>query len=282
MMKFAVLGSPIDHSKSPALHTAAYAVLGLDWSYGRFEVVHGELGTFLSEHQEYAGFSLTMPLKEEAHKLAVENGWAIDAMSQLLEAGNTLRRVPGGFELYNTDVYGASQALATKPDLHASTVAILGSGATARCVALAALGSFTNLERLTVFSRSAEGANRIFEVLKGSAAFSNHSGIELIWNSLEAAADFGGAGLTINTLPSDVAADVEIDLPFTESWFFDVTYNPWPSVLSNSWLADHTISGIEMLINQAIAQLRIFTSGDVSHPLNSELEVHNAMVASVL
>jgi shikimate dehydrogenase len=190
--------------------------------------------------------------------------------------------VPGGFELYNTDVYGAYEALATKPNLRTSTAAILGAGATARSVALAVLNSFPDLERLTVFSRSAEGANRIFEVLKRGGAFPNDSGLELIWNSIEAAADFGGAGLTVNTLPSDVAANVEIDLPFNESWFFDVTYNPWPSVLSSSWPADHTISGIEMLVNQAIAQLRIFATGDAAKALDNEEDVHKAMAAAVL
>lgn len=280
MMKYAVLGSPITHSKSPDLHRAAYGVLGLDWTYERFDVGTADLSQFLTEHADFAGFSLTMPLKEEAYRIAKANGWYVDQASTALQAGNTLKRVADGFALYNTDVYGAAEALATKPALRPRTVAVLGSGATARCVALAAMNSFTDLQRLTIFARSADAANRLFEMLRQSESFSSQQGIELIWNSLEAAGDFGGADLTINTLPSAVAADLEIDLPFTESWFFDVTYNPWPSALSELWPADHSISGIEMLIHQAIAQLRIFTAGDLELALPREPEVHAAMMAA--
>ena len=61
----AVLGSPIAHSLSPALHRAAYAGLGLDWTYDAFEVDEAGLAGFLAGLDgSWAGLSLTMPLKE--------------------------------------------------------------------------------------------------------------------------------------------------------------------------------------------------------------------------
>ena len=75
--RLAVLGSPIDHSQSPALHVAAYRTLGLDWEYGRFEVAEAELASFLDAHDDWAGFSLTMPLKTELVRLSDERGWAV-------------------------------------------------------------------------------------------------------------------------------------------------------------------------------------------------------------
>ena len=59
-----VLGSPIAHSLSPALHRAAYAALKLDWSYESYEVDEWELPAFIAELDgSWAGLSLTMPLK---------------------------------------------------------------------------------------------------------------------------------------------------------------------------------------------------------------------------
>jgi shikimate dehydrogenase len=63
--EFAVLGSPIQHSKSPTIHLAAYQALGLDWNYERFEVDKTNFDAFLSSRR-LDGASLTMPLKEVA------------------------------------------------------------------------------------------------------------------------------------------------------------------------------------------------------------------------
>ena len=66
-----VAGSPIGHSLSPVLHRAAYAHLGLDWSYDRHEVAEHELEAFLDALDDsWRGLSLTMPLKHEALRLA--------------------------------------------------------------------------------------------------------------------------------------------------------------------------------------------------------------------
>ena len=65
--RLAVLGSPIAHSQSPALHAAAYAALGLDWSYERHEVDEAGLDAFLDDRSAgWRGLSLTMPLKARA------------------------------------------------------------------------------------------------------------------------------------------------------------------------------------------------------------------------
>jgi shikimate dehydrogenase len=64
--RLAVLGSPIAHSQSPALHTAAYAALGLDWQYDAVEVTGATLANFVaSRDASWRGLSLTMPLKRD-------------------------------------------------------------------------------------------------------------------------------------------------------------------------------------------------------------------------
>jgi len=142
----AVLGSPIAHSLSPALHTAAYAALGLDgWAYTAHEVGEDQLAGFVAGlGPEWAGLSLTMPLKEAAFAVAQE----VSPLAREVGAVNTLVRLPdGAWSADNTDVEGLARALqegGARDALVASGHAlVLGSGATARSAvaALAELGA---------------------------------------------------------------------------------------------------------------------------------------------
>ena len=83
----AVLGSPISHSVSPALHQAAYAELGLTgWTYDRFEVTEGELADFVAGCAgNWRGLSLTMPLKSAALELG-----EVDPLARFAGSANTL------------------------------------------------------------------------------------------------------------------------------------------------------------------------------------------------
>jgi hypothetical protein len=73
--RLAVLGSPIAHSQSPALHTAAYAALGLDWQYDAVEVTGATLADFVaSRDASWRGLSLTMPLKRDVLPLLQTTG----------------------------------------------------------------------------------------------------------------------------------------------------------------------------------------------------------------
>ena len=70
--EYGVVGDPIAHSLSPAIHQAAYRVLDLPWEYHRFRVPQGELSRFLAQHPGLSGLSVTMPLKAEAFSLSTE------------------------------------------------------------------------------------------------------------------------------------------------------------------------------------------------------------------
>ena len=91
-MRCAVLGDPIAHSLSPALHRAGYAAVGLDWTYDAHRVVAGGLSAFVrSLDASWRGLSLTMPLKREAVELASE----VSPVARLAGAANTLLLVDG-------------------------------------------------------------------------------------------------------------------------------------------------------------------------------------------
>ena len=103
MIKAAVLGSPISHSLSPLLHSTAYAQLGLSAKYEAIEVKADNLARFMDERDEtWTGFSLTMPLKEEAITYA-DN---IDNLAKRINSANTLYRKAGEWHATSTDVIG--------------------------------------------------------------------------------------------------------------------------------------------------------------------------------
>lgn len=125
----AVLGSPIEHSKSPIIHDAAYAAMGLDWDYGRYRVEASELSDFLKLRDgSWRGFSLTMPLKEIGFEIS------IPSCPVASETGvvNTLLHTDAGWEGYNTDSFGIQKAVKSHTDASFENITVLGSGATAK------------------------------------------------------------------------------------------------------------------------------------------------------
>ena len=142
-MRAAVLGSPIGHSKSPALHRAAYAAAGLDWQYDPIELTAEELPAFLTGlGPEWAGLSLTMPLKTAVLALLPELSATAAATRSVNTvvfpsapgARGTAAAAQGLAAGHNTDVDGIVAAvLAASPSATATPVAtVLGAGATAR------------------------------------------------------------------------------------------------------------------------------------------------------
>lgn len=275
--KLAVLGSPVKHSLSPVIHRAAYKALGLNWEYEAFEISDKDLEAFLMSHEDYIGFSLTMPLKSRLFEIAREHGWSKDAVSDSLTAANTFFRSETGPAIFNTDVFGAAKALSPIKAVAPSSLAVIGGGATARSTSLAAISEIDSLNKVTVFSRSQENSNALIALLSGG-----HLNLEVQWLPLEAAADFGGADLTINTLPSDVAKNYDLDRPLSAGWIFDVNYAASPGAFAENWPLENRISGFEMLIWQAVAQIRIFTTGDPETPLNDEEKIVGLMRFALL
>jgi len=253
--KFAVLGDPVDHSLSPIVHEVAYQALGLDWEYSRIQVAVHELEEFLAQNNsDYAGFSLTMPLKDRLVAIAIGQGWQIDQKARLLGNANTwfFDQKTSQISVANTDLVGALKALEDLPS-SLNSVAILGSGATARTLTLATLLTFKDLSSLTVFSRRPEPAQAIAAIVSSTNRFTKFE-----WLPLEAAADFGGADFTVNTLPSSVASQVEIDQQFEESYVLDVTYDSEAASPAQSWPTANRVNGRTMLVHQALEQLRLF------------------------
>lgn len=257
----AVLGSPIDHSLSPVLHGAAYESLGLTgWSFSR-AAVGGEGEPALAEHlaslgsggATWRGFAVTMPLKEDALAFAV----AATERAQRLGAANTLLAVPGGWAADNTDTVGVREALREVGVVAAPRVTVLGSGATARS-ALGAL-SVLGAEHVTFGVRTA--------VRPESEALARELGMVIEVVSLGDAEAVTEAVATSDATVSALPHGTSLLLPEVEAGrlggavLLDVVYGGWPSPLA-SWASAggaRVLSGLPMLLHQAVEQVRLMT-----------------------
>lgn len=267
-VRLAVWGDPIAHSKSPMLHAAAYGVLGLDWEYGRERVdVDGFRSALEELDGSWRGLSLTMPLKEEAFGLSDTS----DAHALLTGAVNTLlldERRAG----FNTDVGGIIDALAERSVTRLDHVRILGAGATASSALVAA--AECGATRVDVRARRPERAISL-------QALGVRLGIEVRPQSFDAAAS--DVDLTIATLPSGTRLPEAVASPLAAHGgaLFDAAYAPWPSALATGWTDGPVISGLGMLLHQAVRQIRIFVNGDPALGLPNEPAVVEAMRAAL-
>jgi shikimate dehydrogenase len=253
-MRAAVLGSPISHSLSPVLHRAAYRALGLTgWSYDAIECDEAGLPAVLDGcGQDWAGLSLTMPLKRAVLPLLD----TAEALVADVGCANTVIFAAGARQGHNTDVPGMVNALAAAGVSGPGPVLLLGAGATA-CSALAAVRALGAGE-VTVAVRDRERAADLLAV-----AGRLDMAVRL--------ADFGRRApasswhLLISTVPAgaaDIYAQQVLRGDLVPAAVLDVVYHPWPTGLAAA--AEKTgaglILGFELLVHQAARQVELMTA----------------------
>ncbi|WP_235560687.1 shikimate dehydrogenase family protein [Microbacterium sp. Leaf320] len=262
----AVWGDPIAHSKSPRLHAAAYGVLGLDWEYSSRQVDESVFDDALASLDDsWLGLSLTMPLKERAHRAAATR----DTHAELTGAVNTLL-LTDPVQGFNTDVGGIIDALGEQSLGDVDRVRVLGAGATAASAVVACV---------ELGARSIEVRARRPERAASLIALGERLGVEVTSDAFDGGAD--RVDLTVATLPSGSALDDATVARLGERGgaLFDVAYAPWPSALATAWTGGQAISGEGMLLWQAVRQIRIFRHGDQTIALPGEDGVVAAMRA---
>lgn len=234
---------PVGHSLSPVLHNAAYAALGLHgWRYEAHECVEVGLAPFVAGlDPEWAGLSLTMPLK----RVALEVADRVAPGAAAIGAANTLVRRGAAWEAHNTDVAGIVAALGSSSYGRA---VVLGAGGTAQ----AALAALTELgvTDVTVLVRSADRAVEL-------RTTADRLGAQPVIR--EGLGSFDGADVVISTLPAG-AADALAGVR-SGATVLDVVYAPWPTPFAAAAEAAgaRVVSGLEMLLHQAAAQVELMT-----------------------
>jgi shikimate dehydrogenase len=225
---------------------------------------------FASVGERAKGLSLTMPLKEGILELVGAREPVVD----VLGVANTVVFRPDGPLLTNTDPLGVTGAL-DGSRIEAGTAWIIGAGATARAVGYAL--ALRDTRDIVLVVRDAARAEPTAKVLRNCGAT-----VTVVHH--DDLADAPAPGLVVSTLPGGS------EFPFAPSTallrssaLFDVAYHPWPSPAATSWLAEGAtvVSGLSMLVHQALHQIRWFVGGDGDRPLAGENSVLNSMMRSV-
>lgn len=244
----AVIGSPVHHSLSPALHNAAFEQLGVDWVYVAFQVHTGEAQHAMDAMRtlRLGGLSVTMPHKE-AVALAVDR---LDPAAEALRSVNTV--VPdadGSLVGHSTDGAGFVESVrAAGHDVAGRTVCLLGAGGAARAIAdaLARHGA----ARVAVLNRTPANA-------EAAAALAGGVGV------VGTEADVREADIVVNATSVGMASD---DLPCDPSLLrtgqvvADIVYHPRDTALLRAARAAGaaTVDGLGMLVHQAALQQRLW------------------------
>jgi shikimate dehydrogenase len=253
MPKLAVLGQPISHSRSPAMHNAGLAELGLagEWSYEAIEVGPEEFEARVRAMpgEGFAGANVTVPHKLAALAVADE---ASDA-ARSIGAANTLTFADGRIGAENTDASGFLDALAQPPA--GARALVMGAGGSARAVvwALVAKGA-----EVAIWNRTPERAEALAREFGASIADPG-ADYELIVNATT-------VGMGASTQASSDLKSLPIDADGLDEkhQLVDLAYGAVETELVRAARARgaQVVDGLEVLVRQGAASLRIWTGLD--------------------
>lgn len=259
MLKFAILGYPIGHSISPQIHKAGFESLGIDADYEILETAPENLVERIRDLKinDYAGVNVTIPLKVKIAIFVDE----VDKNADLAGAINTIK-IGADKTLYgyNTDITGFKSPL--PPSLEGKEVTILGTGGASRAVTVAC--TELGVKKINFYTRNIPNALDFVKFFRELAPQ-----IEFTLNQIETLKDLSTTDMLVNTTPigmkghsadrSPVEKRVLETLP-KSAIVYDIVYNPTETVLLEDahHLGLQTISGLDMLVAQAVAAQKIW------------------------
>lgn len=256
-----VIGNPVEHSLSPAIHNAAFQKLGLNFVYlaWRVEAI-GDAVKGLRALGNFRGASVTIPHKVSAMAFLDE----VDPMARHIGAINTIvadnRKLTG----YNTDATGALRALGESGvGLNGQRVVVLGSGGAARAVAFA-LASESDIAQLTILGIDDKERRQLASDLQAKTPLAlqeAHLDDQALRRTLPE------AQVLIHCTPVGMHPNVEnscvpAELLHPGLTVMDIVYNPRETrlVKDAKTAGCRTIRGLEMFLNQALVQFELWTN----------------------
>jgi shikimate dehydrogenase len=256
----AIIGDPVEHSLSPAMHNAAFRKLGLNLVYLAFKVTKNELKVAISGARSLGllGLNVTMP-----HKNAViEYLDDTDSNAKAIGAVNTILNDQGKLVGYNTDGKGAMIAL---QENHVSTdekkMLLLGAGGAAKAIAFQAE---QEVEELVIVNRTLETAEQLAELLwkKFSKKVKCRTlSAEVLKEEMETT-DILVNATSVGMYPDINKSPVPSDLLHSDLCVMDIIYNPLETKLVKDAKAvgAKVVSGLEMLLYQGTIAFEIWTN----------------------
>jgi shikimate dehydrogenase len=238
---------PVRHSRSPAIHNAAYAARGLDWVFVALEVPPGQGADAVQAMPVLgiAGLNVTMPHKADAATACDE----LSADAAALEVVNTVVLRPDG-SLFgdSTDGEGLVRSLADAGlDVDGRTVLVLGAGGAARAAVLALARAGGDV---TVAARRPEAAAGAAQLAEGVS----NATIDAV-----ASADFE---VVVNATPLGMAGEMlPLEPPGPGQWAVDLVYHPedTPFLVAAAERGARAVGGIGMLVHQAALAFEAMT-----------------------
>ena len=258
-----VIGWPIEHSLSPAMHNAAYARLGLDWVYLPLPVresVDVPAVVAALRSLPFVGFNVTMPYKRLMLELCNE----VAAQAKLAGAVNTVQVIDGRLMGYNTDGRGLMESLRDDAGFlpEGKRAVVLGSGGAAGAIVAALV--LGRVSHMTVVSRDPAHAD---ELVARMAPYARDTELVVVKTGDESASLVQAADLIVNSTPLGMRPDDPS--PVNGSWLHsgqvvsDMIYSPPDTPLLNAAKAAGAtpLGGLGMLVAQGAISLEIW-NGD--------------------
>jgi shikimate dehydrogenase len=281
---FGVIGDPVGHSMSPAVHNAGFDATGFNGVYlplripPEYEHFKATVSTWLAMPElHFRGASVTIPHKENLLRFVREQGGSIEPLAEQIGAANTLTvRDDGSLFASNSDYAGALDAVCdgmgiTREALAGKRVAVIGAGGAARAI----VAGFANYgATVVVYNRTTQKAEALAEQFNGKTGKVVAARLEKLCDSCcEVFINCTPIGMHPNVDASPIPAAAD-----TKGWgagavVFDTVYNPLETkLLRDAKAAGCTVvPGTEMFTRQAAAQFEQWT--DTEAPLDVFNEV---------
>ncbi|UVT15485.1 MAG: shikimate dehydrogenase [Nitrospira sp.] len=256
-----VIGNPVGHSLSPAIHNAAFRKVGLNFVYLAWQVeTIGEAIKGLRALGNFRGASVTIPHKVAAMPFLD----LVEETARRIGAINTIVAEKGKLVGYNTDTTGALQALRKGGvELRDRRIVILGSGGAARAIAVA-LAAESRPEKLTLLGVDDRERATLAQDVRSQAAVAVEDGYldETALHRVLPDAHVLIHCTPVGMSPKADATCVPASLLHAGLAVMDIVYNPLETrLLKDAKRAGcKTIPGLEMFLNQAVAQFELWTN----------------------
>ena len=255
---YCIIGDPVHHSLSPAMHNAAFNSLHLNCTYIAFRVPKGQLEESINALRaiDIAGFNVTLP-----HKVDIMGFMNyLDSSAEKATAVNTVHNVDGILKGYNTDIFGFIEPLRKRNvNFNGMNILLLGAGGSARAV-IAAFSEMKGINKITIANRTLEKARQLAK--KGTDL-----GLECQVTEIDNIKDIAvKSHLIVNTTSIGMDEEKEESLIGYEhisknTIVYDIVYKPVvTNLLENARYAGaDVVYGYEMLLEQGARAFEIWT-----------------------
>ncbi len=271
---YGLIGNPISHTLSPAIHNRIAHILGDNLIYLPFHVLEENIPNVMKsiETLGISGFNVTVPHKKSIMPFLTE----LDDLAKQIDAVNTVKKVGNKFIGFNTDYYGLINLFENHNiGLEGKTVVILGAGGAAYSAAVAVASQ--NAKKLIIVNRTLKNANNLAQHIKkyyntSVDVLEMENLCEITFCDCVIQTTSVGIGDTKNTSPIPV---------HLKSFFkrttvaIDIIYNPWETVFLKDAreMGCQVVNGFEMLVYQAVAAYKIWNDKSIDKQVIEDVKL---------